>query len=128
MPYAPKRPCTYPGCATLTDAGRCDLHRRQEMREYNRQRGGSTAQGYGARWQRARAAYLQRHPLCVICRAVGRIVAATEVDHKIPHRGAPKLMWDEGNWQALCKLCHSRKTAREDGRWGVGKISVASVR
>ena len=25
---------------------------------------------------------------------------------------------DRSQWQALCWRCHSRKTAKEDGRWG----------
>ena len=36
------------------------------------------------------------------------------LDHVIPHRGASHLMWDESNWQALCKPCHDRKTWTED--------------
>jgi 5-methylcytosine-specific restriction protein A len=28
------------------------------------------------------------------------------------------LFWNRENWQALCWRCHSRKTAKEDGRWG----------
>lgn len=27
-------------------------------------------------------------------------------------------MWDECNWQPLCKPCHDSKTAREDGGFG----------
>jgi 5-methylcytosine-specific restriction enzyme A len=73
--------------------------------------------GYGPRWRRARAAYLARHPLCVLCREAGRLAPATAVDHVVPHRGDPILFWDESNWQGLCKPCHDAKTARE-GRWG----------
>ena len=36
------------------------------------------------------------------------------LDHIIPHRGNPVLMWDESNWQALCKPCHDKKTWTED--------------
>jgi 5-methylcytosine-specific restriction protein A len=53
------------------------------------------------------------------CKAAGRVTAATMVDHIIPHRGDQKLFWDsEHNWQSGCKLCHDRKTAREDGGFG----------
>jgi 5-methylcytosine-specific restriction protein A len=45
-------------------------------------------------------------------------VPATEVDHKKAHHGDQGLFWDRYNWQALCKPCHSRKTAEEDHRWG----------
>jgi 5-methylcytosine-specific restriction enzyme A len=86
-------------------------------RELDRQRPSAARRGYGPRWRRARAAYLAQHPLCVPCAATGRLVAATVVDHVVPHRGNPVLFWDEANWQGTCKPCHDAKTARE-GRWG----------
>ena len=86
-------------------------------RELDRQRPSAARRGYGARWRRARAAYLARNPLCVPCQAAGRLAPATVVDHRVPHRGDQKLFWNEGNWQGLCKPCHDAKTARE-GRWG----------
>jgi 5-methylcytosine-specific restriction protein A len=86
-------------------------------RERDRRRPSAARRGYGPRWRRARAAYLARHPLCVPCESAGRLVAATVVDHVVPHRGDDRLFWDEDNWQGLCKRCHDGKTARE-GRWG----------
>lgn len=62
--------------------------------------------GYGGRWQRERAAFLMHHPLCGMCAARGLVAVATVVDHKIPHRGDDVLMWDQSNWQAICKPCH----------------------
>ncbi len=75
-------------------------------------------QGYGRRWRKARRLYLREHPLCVQCEAEGTIMAATVVDHVVPHRGDYNLFWDESNWQAMCKPCHDRKTGREDGGFG----------
>ena len=43
---------------------------------------------------------------------------AREVDHIEPHKGDDTLFWDQDNWQPLCKPCHSRKTATEDGGFG----------
>jgi 5-methylcytosine-specific restriction protein A len=40
----------------------------QMKTELDRLRPSATRRGYGARWRRARAAYLARHPLCVPCR------------------------------------------------------------
>jgi 5-methylcytosine-specific restriction enzyme A len=86
-------------------------------RELDRQRPSAARRGYGARWRRARVAFLAQHPLCATCRALGRIVAASVVDHVVPHRGDQKLFWNESNWAPACKRCHDAKTARE-GRWG----------
>ena len=85
--------------------------------ELDRQRPSAARRGYGPRWRRVRAAFLAQHPLCAACRAQGRVVPATVVDHIVPHRGDQTLFWDEANWAALCKPCHDSKTAHE-GRWG----------
>ena len=73
---------------------------------------------YGRRWERARARFLARHPLCTFCEAMGYIVAATVVDHIIPHKGDMTLFWDESNWQPLCKLCHdgTKKSQEATGK------------
>lgn len=74
-----------------------------------------------ARWRKARASFLKRHPLCAEHEAKGQIVSATVVDHKIPHKGDEQLFWDEDNWQGLCVPCHNRKTAKQDGGFGNAK-------
>lgn len=80
---------------------------------------GSAARGYGYAWQRYRAGYLTRHPLCVMCQDSGLVVAATVVDHITPHRGDPLLFWDEANHQALCTACHNGRKAREEAQAGL---------
>ena len=120
MPQAPKRPCSWPGCAALTDGGRCEKHRKQQQKHIDMQRGSAASRGYGARWQRVRSLYLAKHPLCAECQRNNRLTAASVVDHIKPHKGDQALFWDESNWQALCKHCHDSKTAREDGRWTPG--------
>lgn len=78
----------------------------------------SYRRGYNRAWQATRLAFLREHPFCVVCEAIGRLVPAAEVDHIIAHKGDDVLMWDIGNLQALCRPCHSAKTAREDGGFG----------
>jgi 5-methylcytosine-specific restriction protein A len=78
----------------------------------------AVVRGYDRRWQAARLSYLADHPLCVVCLGGGRTEAATVVDHIVPHRGDVGLFWDRANWQPLCKRCHDRKTATEDGGFG----------
>ncbi len=69
-------------------------------------------------WRQARLDHLAASPLCVHCLVQGHTTPATDVDHRIPHRGNYALFWDHGNWQSLCKSCHSVKTATEDGGFG----------
>lgn len=78
----------------------------------------SNERGYGYRWQKTRAGYLAKHPLCAMCEQGGRIKPATDLDHIIPHKGDMEKFWDSSNWQGLCAACHSRKTATEDGGFG----------
>jgi 5-methylcytosine-specific restriction enzyme A len=75
----------------------------------------STQRGYGSQWQRARKAYLQKHPLCRECEKEGRITVANVVDHIRPHKGDMTLFWQQDNWQPLCKAHHDLKTVLEDG-------------
>ncbi len=70
--------------------------------------------GYGGKWQRLRLDFLKKNPLCVYCQREGRVTEAKVVDHIIPHRGDQKLFWNQNNWQALCKSCHSGTKQREE--------------
>lgn len=110
MPRKPKKPCKHPGCPGLTDNNYCEEHKAVHRGD----RASAASRGYDAKWRRARSRYLKAHPLCVKCRAEGRLTRATVVDHVIPHRGDPVLLWDESNWQALCKQCHDKKTWNKD--------------
>jgi 5-methylcytosine-specific restriction protein A len=66
-----------------------------------------------AAWLSGRKAFLRHNPLCVDCLDLGAVVEATEVDHVKRHMGDRVTFFDRSNWQALCKPCHSRKTAKE---------------
>lgn len=72
--------------------------------------------GYGGKWQKARAGYLRKHPLCVMCTEAGRTTLATVVDHIVPHKGDKALFWDSSNWQALCSECHNSQKRRQENR------------
>ena len=112
MPKAQKKPCAAPGCPNLVERGQkyCEQHRSLQKQE----RSSASARGYGYQWQKARKRFLFSHTLCEECMKKGRYVKATDVDHVIPHRGDPKLFWDQSNWRALCHSCHSKKTNEND--------------
>ncbi len=119
MPVRAKSPCRHAGCTRLVDKpGFCEAHRRQafkaqkllvtdDYKERNRfyQR---------KEWKSVRSLQLQLEPLCRECRKLGKLVAASVVDHILPiTEGGAKL--DLENLQSLCKPCHERK-----GRAGIG--------
>ncbi len=121
MPQKLKRPCNYPGCPALIEAGAryCEKHKKQETQRYDRERGTAAQRGYGGRWQRYRLQYLRQHPLCVECESKGLVKPSKHVDHiKAVSGPDDPLFWAPDNHQALCHSCHSRKTVKEDGGFG----------
>ena len=72
--------------------------------------------GYGYKWQKRRLAHLAAHPLCVMCKAEGRVTPANVVDHITPHRGDPVLF--AGPVQSLCKAHHDgdKQAIEKSGR------------
>lgn len=113
-----RKACARPGCPTIHEGPGlfCDKHKRKRMNPPS----SAASRGYDYEWQKARTAYLLRHPWCVCaeCRASGKPFPSDTVDHIIPHRGDDKLFWDMSNWQALAQLCHNRKTVEKDGGLG----------
>lgn len=114
MPRKLPTPCNYPGCPNLSHERYCEKHKRQEAKRYDQQRGTAAQRGYDSRWRKIRAMVLAEEPLCRECARQGRVVPAQHIDHI---DGNVNDMSRE-NLQPLCASCHSRKTARENGRWG----------
>ena len=119
MPRSAPTPCRYPGCAAvLATPGYCDRHRVAVHRDYGRaRRGFDTELGFykSAQWRAVRAVFLREHPVCSLCAARGRVVAAVVVDHVVPVKDGG-ARFDVANLQALCVTCHNRKTAQETAR------------
>ena len=114
MPQAAPSICTKPGCNALVYRGsRCDAHK---TRERHTKRVSAAKRGYGRDWGAYARGYRNENKYCVDCLKENKYVGSEEVDHIIPPDGPDDpLFWDPENHQALCKSCHSRKTAREDG-------------
>lgn len=87
----------------------------QRKQQLDERRGSSTQRGYDAAWQRLRKRFLRANPLCVFCMEEGKITAASVVDHIITIATRPdlRLVWE--NLRSLCKRCHDRRTATEQG-------------
>lgn len=111
MPRRAPRIC---GCGRPIPPGeRCACERRRKA-EADARRPSARARGYDSQWDKARVAFLARHPVCVRCAA-----PATVVDHIIPHKGDKALFWKRDNWQPLCKPCHDRAKQAEERRAGL---------
>ena len=67
---------------------------------------------YNGKWRKARLHFLAANPLCEDCKAQGQITAADEVHHSVKHNGSHPLFWEATLWMALCKSCHSKRTAK----------------
>ena len=119
MPMKLLKCCLKQGCPELVEKGYCEQHTK-EAYSYDLYRGTPTERGYGVRWRKARLVYLRHHVLCVHCEKEGRVVGATVVDHIQPHKGDKELMWNQDNWQSLCKSHHDSKTVLHDGGFGRG--------
>jgi len=119
MPYIQPRRCNYPSCKEKITgkASYCPEHSKLINQQYEKTRETATKRGYNARWHKTSKAFLEENPVCVI-RGPGCTYIATETDHIEPHKGNKEKFWDKSNFQPVCKRCHSRKTAEEDGRWG----------
>ena len=112
MPSKAPTACSRPGCRGLVRSGVCSICgplRQRSAAEHDEQRGTAAQRGYGGRWQRARAMYLAKHPLCAHCQQSGRVEPATDVHHIVPRRDGGSDA--DSNLLALCHSCHSKVTA-----------------
>lgn len=122
MPRRAKSPCRHQGCPDLLDhPGFCEKHRREAFRIQKK----IVSKDYKERnrfyqrtaWKNVRTLQLQLEPLCRKCRAAGKLIAASIVDHitAIADGGAEL---DLDNLQSLCASCHNTKTRSESKRGG----------
>jgi len=103
-------PCRHPGCPELQvmgGRGYCKQHCLAVWREDGKERKGKYEHRYDKRYQRRREWVLKHNPLCVVCKAEGRLTAAT-VTHHIIH------LADGGdnsaaNLEPLCAYHHAMR-------------------
>ncbi|MDA5210215.1 HNH endonuclease, partial [Escherichia coli] len=98
MPWQPLRRCTQPGCNRRVKSGKCEEHRRSARQQQDSRRGSSRERGYTRQWEKYRAMYLSKNPLCAHCLEKGIYTPAVVVDHIIPIDGGNDvLFWPEWN-------------------------------
>jgi 5-methylcytosine-specific restriction protein A len=59
---------------------------------------------------------------------MGRLEPAVLVDHVVPHKGDPVLMWDEGNWQASCRWHHDQVKQILERLFDQNRLAAADLR
>ncbi len=100
------------------------LNTRPKSATVDGMRPSAAKRGYDRRWQRTRSLKLAQHPFCEDCETIGIVRAAEEVDHIDGKGPLGERGHDLTNLRALCKSCHSKKTAREDGGLGHRKATT----
>lgn len=92
------------------------------------QRATARARGYSGKWDKASAAYLKKHPLCLGCLAVGLRRKATVTDHIEPHKGDQALFWSRDNRQPSCGWHHNVVKQRLELMFQRGAIKPDDLR
>lgn len=124
----PFKTCLYPGCSRLVKAGYCEKHKMREKycaypgcsekvqgksycakhdpnNRYDLHRGSAADRGYGRKWEKVRAAYMSRYPICERCKAIlNRVTSAFLVHHVTPLPEGELLDFD--NMMSVCRNCH----------------------
>lgn len=114
-----KKLCKKAGCNRLATDGHkyCDLHQHLERAEEERRLHWRPDSRYtiewpelynNSKWKEMSRNFLKNFPTCAVCGG-----KATEVHHKIAHRGNVDLFYNEDNLVSLCHDCHSKETIRE---------------
>ena len=91
--------------------------KKQSDRKYNRTKRTGEKFYKTRAWRQFRAWYIKCNPVCVMCKAAGRVTVANVVDHIIPVKNGGALL-SEDNVQSLCAACHNRKGAQDRVKYG----------
>ena len=117
MPARAPRRCHANGCRKLIREPRewlCHQCEKQRQRTTNTQR--TKTNNYNGAWVGISKAYLRTYPLCEECLRHGYETKSTQTDHITPLNDGGTNEWS--NLKALCRACHSRKTATYDQGFG----------
>lgn len=94
--------------------------KREQERNWNTETRLLRRQAYNnTAWRKLRNSYLKLHPLCENCLKEGKVVPAEDVHHKRSPFQKGEINWtllmEVENLQSLCKECHGKEHAREQG-------------
>ncbi len=94
--------------------------KREQERNWNTETRLLRRQAYNnTAWRKLRNSYLKLHPLCENCLKEGKVVPAEDVHHKRSPFQKGEINWtllmEPENLQSLCKECHGKEHAKEQG-------------
>jgi 5-methylcytosine-specific restriction enzyme A len=112
-----KSPATACRCGGIIRDAVCNRCGPQQS-SYIDKRPSAAKRGYDRAWQQLRAHFLTMNPWCVDCDEEGIAEESTEAHHVEPIEAAPHRRLDPTNLMALCKSCHSKRTAIEENNAG----------
>lgn len=93
------------------------MERMKKQQEKERQTKNSKI--YDKDWVKLRKAHLISSPFCVPCsQDFGKLTEASSVHHIVYVRDDDKRRLDPTNCMSICRSCHSRLHAIEDGLFG----------
>ena len=102
MPTAPPR----------HNARQTKVNRATTQAEYDKTKRTNAAFYNSSQWRKLRRWFVSSNPLCIECRAKGRVVAVDVVDHIIELKDGGAAL-DVANLQALCHSHHNKKSAEQ---------------
>lgn len=111
-----KKPCHYPNCPVLVEAGQtyCKKHQgvvsSERNKRYDRQKRDKEMQKFynSSRWKKVRKIKLSKDPLCERCLEMDRIRPAEVVHHIKEAKDYPALRVDLNNLMSVCTACHNK--------------------
>lgn len=123
-----KKRCKQWGCPNLhtNKNGYCDscnakwrakhpeYEKEKAKREKERTRTPAHKRGYDANWHKFAKAYIEKHPICVMCGAPARVCDHKDVPADVMLDALGSFDYDESHYQALCFRCNTKKSYRED--------------
>ncbi|MFC0188223.1 HNH endonuclease [Fictibacillus aquaticus] len=113
-----KKPCSQPGCISLTRERFCDQHKQDAAKQYDLyQRDSVTTRFYKSMpWRKLRASALNRdNYLCQDCMKKKRLTPAEMVHHEVEVKEDWSRRLDITNLTSLCNSCHNKRHTEKGG-------------
>lgn len=120
MPNRALTTCSEPRCNVRVRSGKCAKHRSEAEADLRRRQPWRYVYT-DPRWEPLKRRVLAEQPRCDCppeCCPGGCGRPSRVVDHRIPHRGDERLAFDRANLHGMARVCHDRKTGRENAPTG----------